>query len=648
MKRICIYITYDFENIVDDYIGYMLQELQKEVDHLVVVCNYEYIVCGIDNIQAYADKIYYRKNVGFDAGAFKDTLCNFLGWDEILKYDELVLLNDSFFGPFTSFQSIFIEMENRQNDFWGLTMQAETLNLRKLFDSKIPEHIQSFFIAVQSKMLHSSVFRQYWEELPYFNNFDDVINYYELQFTQYFKRKGFSYSVYADTKINDSTKKENNYSQYAMISYELIKKRNFPFLKKQQIAYNTLDSQTQENLRYAIDYIENNTKYDVNLIWKNIIRTMNVSDLQHSLHLQYIFSGEDIACIQHYDIVIAVSANYLNAAEYVIEYLSSLKLLYKIKIYTIYDEIFDYYCRYGYDCSKESLDSCEEIEKLNKYKYVCVIHDVDMSSDNVPSYINKSLFYNLWGNMLINKYFVERIISKFEVEHALGFLAPPLPNFGSYFGELGKEWNKQYVECRKIIQNKEIHCIISENKPPFTVTENYWIRGEVLCNVSRLGDIDFEMMKYFWIFLVQEKGYYSGIVESIDYASMNEVNKQYYLHQISKEVYRLFGDFKTLFEFNKLVFGAALRNFCYGYTRIYIYGTGYMAEQYKDLVPQIDGYIVSDGQPNERNKEGIPILYLSEIAVDKDVGVIVCVSEKLQGQIIAQLKRKGINNYICI
>ena len=156
------------------------------------------------------------------------------------------------------------------------------------------------------------------------------------------------------------------------------------------------------------------------------------------------------------------------------------------------------------------------------------------------------------------------------------------------------------------------------------------------------------MMKYFWIFLVQEKGYYSGIVESIDYASMNEVNKQYYLHQISKEVYRLFGDFKTLFEFNKLVFGAALRNFCYGYTRIYIYGTGYMAEQYKDLVPQIDGYIVSDGQPNERNKEGIPILYLSEIAVDKDVGVIVCVSEKLQGQIIAQLKRKGINNYICI
>ena len=45
--------------------------------------------------------------------------------------------------------------------------------------------------------------------------------------------------------------------------------------------------------------------------------------------------------------------------------------------------------------------------------------------------------------------------------------------------------------------NKEIHCIISENKPPFTVTENYWIRGEVLCNVSRLGDIDFEMMKYF-------------------------------------------------------------------------------------------------------------------------------------------------------
>ena len=49
--------------------------------------------------------------------------------------------------------------------------------------------------------------------------------------------------------------------------------------------------QTQENLRQAIDHIAKNTDYDVNLIWQNIIRTMNVSDLQRNLHLRYVIDN---------------------------------------------------------------------------------------------------------------------------------------------------------------------------------------------------------------------------------------------------------------------------------------------------------------------------------------------------------------------
>ena len=69
MKRLCIFVTYDHENIVDNYIGYMLRQLRKVADSLIVVCNYGFISRGIDNIRLYADKIFYRDNVGFDAGA---------------------------------------------------------------------------------------------------------------------------------------------------------------------------------------------------------------------------------------------------------------------------------------------------------------------------------------------------------------------------------------------------------------------------------------------------------------------------------------------------------------------------------------------------------------------------------------------------
>lgn len=39
MKRLCIYLTFDQQNIVDEYIGYMLKELKTCVETLVVVCN---------------------------------------------------------------------------------------------------------------------------------------------------------------------------------------------------------------------------------------------------------------------------------------------------------------------------------------------------------------------------------------------------------------------------------------------------------------------------------------------------------------------------------------------------------------------------------------------------------------------------------
>lgn len=111
MKRICIYVTYDPDNIADSYIGCLLSELRKSVDYLIVVCNYEYILSGVENIQPYADKIYYRSNMGFDAGAYKGALCSYIGWDEIGSYDELLMINDSFYGPLYPFESVFYAME---------------------------------------------------------------------------------------------------------------------------------------------------------------------------------------------------------------------------------------------------------------------------------------------------------------------------------------------------------------------------------------------------------------------------------------------------------------------------------------------------------------------------------------------------------
>ena len=113
MKRLCVYLTYDEQKKIDSYIGYMLKELKTCASHVAVVCNETEIVAGREILTEYADDIFCRENKGIDAGGFKDALCSFIGWDQVLQYEELVLVNDSFFGPFVPMWTIFSEMENR-------------------------------------------------------------------------------------------------------------------------------------------------------------------------------------------------------------------------------------------------------------------------------------------------------------------------------------------------------------------------------------------------------------------------------------------------------------------------------------------------------------------------------------------------------
>lgn len=121
MKRLCIFVTYDYENIVDVYIRYILKGLREIADCLTVVCNYKYVLGGIESIRLYTDKIYYRQNIGFDAGAYKDTLYTYIGWDEVCKYNELLLVNDSFYGPVYPFGNLISMMEQIDADYWGMT-----------------------------------------------------------------------------------------------------------------------------------------------------------------------------------------------------------------------------------------------------------------------------------------------------------------------------------------------------------------------------------------------------------------------------------------------------------------------------------------------------------------------------------------------
>ena len=68
MKRLCAYLTYGKQRIIDRYIGYMLKELRSCMCRLAVVCNMPEAVCEEEILKEYADKIFCRENMDLMQG----------------------------------------------------------------------------------------------------------------------------------------------------------------------------------------------------------------------------------------------------------------------------------------------------------------------------------------------------------------------------------------------------------------------------------------------------------------------------------------------------------------------------------------------------------------------------------------------------
>lgn len=639
MNRLAIYLIYDKNNIVDRYIGYVVDQLAVCTGRIIVVVNGRKIAKGIEYLQS-ASEIIYRDNVGFDAGGFKECILDYLGCDEIKKYDELILLNDSFYGPFNCFEEIFNKMINKECDFWAASKHAETIYRGKL----IKEHLQSFFIVIRRKMLHSEDFINYWLNMPEFKSFNDVIENYEMRFTEYFYNRGYTFECLADMQSNDSADNaEINFCQYIYLQYELIAKRNFPFLKKKPVSLNTLDMQTQENWKLAIDYIREHTEYDVDMIYENLIRLYDVSDLQKKLLLQYVISEKKAIKLLK-NAVIVVNVRRPDSISYVKDYLERIKNNIDIIIYSNDEEVCNCLCEKNYKNYLGNIEDDKIISDIQKYEYVCFIDDCNIMNKERFSTIEKSYFYCIWENLVKSVSYIAGIVNLLNNDKWLGVLTAPAPLHADYFGKKYRHWIKNYRQIADIVKNREISCVMSNDKMPIVTSNNVWIRREVLISAIEHKVLKSKYINFLWSYIAQGVGLYSGVVENETYSCMNQINQQTYLDSMIAQMYRQDMTISTFNDLQKSITGIHIREFCDKYKKIYVYGTGAMADEYSSLIDNINGYIISDGQPKVKDK---CVIYLSELNESNDIGIIVCLNEKNQAQVVPLLEERNFN-YLCI
>lgn len=255
MKRLGIFCFYDENGVVDDYIEYLLSDLVKNLEKLIIVINGRINNNGLIMLKKYADQIVMRENKGFDAGAYREILVDVLGEKEIKKWDSIVFCNDTFYGPFISFKEIFRKMEAKKKDFWGIDYR----------EGKFLSFLQSYFLVFERDILLSGVLYQYMRDnvSPDERDISEIYASFEVGLFSYLTKCGYEYDSFVYTK---------NYNVYYN-SDRCIEECGLPILKKKCFSYEYFSKDTTMRTLY---YIQKNYKYKMEYILYSIKRLYGI------------------------------------------------------------------------------------------------------------------------------------------------------------------------------------------------------------------------------------------------------------------------------------------------------------------------------------------------------------------------------------
>ncbi|MCL2424842.1 MAG: rhamnan synthesis F family protein [Oscillospiraceae bacterium] len=578
-NRAAIYVFYDKGGIVDSYIIFMLQALKVVCNKLVVVCNGQVNDEGRELLESVASDVVVRENEGFDAWAYK-TGMEYIGWNNLEQYDELVLMNDTVFGPIYPFQIMFDEMGKKNLDFWGITKHGECANYNGLTrDGMFPEHIQTYFLTISNTLLTNSKFKEYWDNLRTLKSWNETVSFIESQLTKHFADLGFSWDVYVNT--DKDMPEFSDVSLIQLMPYELIRDYKCPIIKRKNFSIEYLHFlafSIGNSVKKAFDYIRYSTTYDTDLIWDHILRTADLRHIKDNLHLNYVLPDNYLmsykhglpAPVNHKDeavsakVAIFAHITYEDQIDFCMSYISSAIEFADIYITTLAEKTKKSIQERFNNIEHNELKIIVMPENskgrdvgalwvmlkpyMENYDYICWMHNKKSPQDK-PLTIGRGFAQRCFENMLASKDYVHNLIDVFNENPRLGMLFSPPVIHGPYRLLISNLWGVNYQNTLELAKKLGINVPIEGAIDPiFPAGGMFWFRPKAL---KKLVDYDWKYEEFpdeplpvdgslghaierIYCFAAQSEGYYSGWVVTEDFSVTDTTSLWYLLtrHQL--------------------------------------------------------------------------------------------------------------------
>ncbi len=571
INRVILYFFYDPDGVVDEYVTVMLDELKLNSTEIVIICNGKLNSDGREKLERYTKTLVVRENTGYDIYVYREFF-NVYDPEKLKTVDEFIFVNSTIMGPIYPFKDMFEDMNKKDIDFWGITKhhRCDGVSYPENKYNYIPEHIQSYFIAVRKKMLNSYEFKKYWFDLGDIKYYNDSVGKHEVIFTKVFEEKGYKSDSYIDTEYL----KEFNLNPSIYGSTYITKDKKCPIFKR-RLFFNDyryyINESMGENTKKTYDYIKENNLYDMSLFWDNMLRSYNIYNLVHNLNLRYILDENTSKTDFNLDVkeyAIIFNMYYIPLFEYYFDKLKNINSMEDIIIFT--DSVDKKNIIMNSDFFKENIESirvyiCDKKNIkifmnhigyfFNNYKYLCFLNDsiVTESEFTSKSVVYSSIYKNI-DSLIPSKNYINNVINIFKNDNSLGILIPQASNHERFYNNLSlSSYNKYYKYMKVLLEKLGYRQDNLNDKIPLIAPIDgcFWCKSDSLAdlfsynwNDIEVSDkihednilLEFGCLNRIICYVGQKKNFYTSYLYNMKIASLEINNMEYMLTTINSTI----------------------------------------------------------------------------------------------------------------
>ncbi|WP_240663738.1 rhamnan synthesis F family protein [Microbacterium enclense] len=557
-RRLVVYVVYDRRGGVDEYVVHALAGLREHAARILVVVNGKLTPEGRARLEPVSDEVLVRDNVGFDIWAHKEAL-EHVG-ARLSEFDEVVLTNDTWFGPVRPFGAVFERMDALEIDFWGMTDHSAEDWHMFTGSAGVPHHLQSFWIAVRRSMFTSERWARCWRDLPEMPGYRDAVLKHETVFTSVFRDAGFVDEVAFRSEDYGSA----NASLLAPVALmgdgcPLLKRRVFfhspPFLDRHAVIG-----------RWALEAAAAGG-YPTELALSNLARNVAPKVLNADAGLMDVLGPDDAP----YDpaeplrVVVVAHIFYDEMTPEILERADTLPLPYDLVVTTpdptraerIRQHIARLPGERG-DVSVRVVESndgrdqsaflvgCRDVLSSGRYDVVVKLHSKKTPQDgyNVGTHFREQQFLNL----LPDRDHSSRVLGLFQREKGLGLAFPPMIHIG--YPTLGRAWWANKPGFERLADEMGIRVPLDDVSPLAPYGSMFFARPEALrllvdreWRYSDFGGADAyqdgglaHILERMPSYAAGELGFHSRTIVAPDYAAVSHTALDFKLDEMSATI----------------------------------------------------------------------------------------------------------------